>query len=251
MPKPLKILVYPLFAVLSLFLFLIILFPFESVKDRLATEIEQSLGGQVSITIGGLAPSPVSGIILNEVEVRPDGDTNAAPVKISKAKLTFGIFTLFSGVIEVDYHLQIGKGWAEGSCLWKRGNTRVALTMKDLDLALANIFTRQSGVELAGIADGAVQLEIYPEDPLRNSGKISLQMPELKILSVTIPGNFFEVPAMVLAQEGAPASKAEITINRGNIEIKQIHFSGGDFELQTDGKIYGARKTENYRFNLK
>ena len=48
-----------------------------------------------------------------------------------------------------------------------------------------------------------------------------------------------------------PGTKVQASVSCGNFEIKEIKFQGGDLELEADGKIYGARQMENYRFNLK
>ena len=55
---------------------------------------------------------------------------------------------------------------------------------------------------------------------------------------------------MKLAQPGGN-SKVDVQVNRGNFQVRTFQLAGGDLEFETNGKIYGARRADNYRFNLK
>ncbi len=59
------------------------------------------------------------------------------------------------------------------------------------------------------------------------------------------------IPSLRLASAGSALSRLEAEISRGNVEVKTLHLEGGDVTLDADGKVYGARRIENYRFNLK
>lgn len=250
MPTILKIIVYPLFAAFCVVLFSVLLFPFDSVRNRLVLEIERKLGGEYAISIGSLSPASLSGAVLKDVEIRPRGVPKALPVKLSKVKLDFGLFALLSGNWEVDYDLRAGKGRAEGSFSWKKGGIDLDLKMKGFDIGVAGFLAQKAGIAVNGVMNGTVVMEIYPEDPLRNTGKISLEMPDLQVGEINLGGGALMVPTIRLAQEGGPASRIDIQISRGNLEVQQVQFAGGDLDLSATGKVYGARKAENYRFNL-
>lgn len=250
MPTPLKVILYPIFAVFCCALFFIILFPFDSVRQRVAREMEDRLGGGYSISIGSLSPSPFNGMVLKNVEIRPRGISDAVPVKLPKAKLNFALLSLLSGNTEVNFDLRTGRGRAEGSFLMKKTAMGLSLKMNGFDLAVIGFLAQQAGIPVAGVMSGTVDLEIYPQDPLRNVGKAVIEIPELQLGEVDLGGGAMKLPSLRLAQLGSPASKIQIEIDKGNFEIKQIQFAGGDIDLQANGKIYGARKMENYRFNL-
>src|SRR6185436_14279842 len=97
MSKFLKILLYPIVFVAALLLFSVLLFPFDSVKNRCAAEIEKALGGEYQVSIGKLSPSLPSGAVLKNVEIRPKGDAAAAPIKLSEAKVKVAVMPLLSG----------------------------------------------------------------------------------------------------------------------------------------------------------
>ena len=123
--------------------------------------------------------------------------------------------------------------------------------MERFGLAPAEFLTRKIGLPISGTVNGQVKMEIYPQDPLRNQGDISLNVLDLKIGEAVFGGGAVQLPLIQMAQEGGVPSKIDVLVDKGNVEVKSINFTGGDLELQVDGKIYGARQMENYRFNLK
>ncbi len=251
MPLALKVIVYPLYTILLLFFFFVVLFPYESVKLRVAGEMEKALGGGYSIQIGRLTPFPMTGVILKDVEVRERGVADAKPVKISKAKLKFSLLPLLSGAFSVNMDLQMGSGSLKGNFFWKKINMGMNGKFQNFDLAIANLFTKKIGVELAGLMNGQVQMDINEQDPLRNEGHILLEIPNLKMGEMSFGGGVFQLPALELAQPASPVSTIDISVVHGTFDIKQFELVGGDVSLKADGKIYGARKMDNYRFNLK
>lgn len=251
MPTALRIIVYPVFALFCVLVFSIFLFPFDSVKNRISAELENVLGGDYTITIKDLSPAFLSGVVLKDVEIRPRGLPEAPPVKLSRAKLKFAIFPLLSGATEVDFDLRAGRGKAVGAFSWKRGGMELELKMDRYDLAVTQILSQKAGVPISGVMSGTVDLEIYPQDPLRNAGQIVLNISEMKIGALHLGGGMVETPPIQLTPAGAPPSKIEVVVNRGNFEVKTVQFTGGDLDLQANGKIYGARQVDNYRFNLK
>lgn len=249
MPTALRIIVYPLFAVFCLVVFFIILFPFESVKDRFAREMEQKMGGSYSISIGSLSPALFTGVVLKDVEIKPRGAPDASPVKLSKAKLKFSLLSILGGNLEVHYDLRANQGRAEGFFSWKKSGMVLDLKMNSFDLAMAGFLAQQMGVPLTGLVNGNVNLELYSQDPLRNTGNISLEMPDLHLGELSLGGGALQFPPLNLVQSGGSPSKVNLLIDKGNIEVQGVQLSG-DLDFQASGKIYGARKTENYRFNL-
>lgn len=251
MPLRLKILVYPFFAAFSLLFFLVVLFPFDSVKNRLSREIERQLGDQYSISIGKFSPSPLTGVVLKDVEIRLRDRPQEAPIKLSKAKLKFSILPFFSGGTEVAFDLRAGQGKASGLISSRKNGMGLEIKMDQFDLSVAGFLTQRAGISMTGLLNGVVQMDLFPQDPLRNTGKISLEIPDLRLGEIRLGGGAVQIPAMRLAQQGNQKSRVDIAIERGNLEVKEMQLAGGDLSLQANGKIYGARQVNNYRFNLK
>jgi type II secretion system protein N len=250
MSKFLKILLYPVVFVVCLVLFSILLFPFDSLKNRVASEIEGAMGGGIQVTVGALSPSFPNGAVLKNVEMRPRGDPSAVPTKLSEAKLKVAVLPLLSGTVEVDFDLKPSQGRAAGSFSWKTGGTELDARLDRFDLSMISFLTQKSGIALSGLVSGDLDFEIYPQDPLRNTGKALLQVLDLGMGEMSFANGALTLPAIKLAQAGGN-SKIDVQVNRGNFEVRALQLAGGDLELNTDGKIYGARRADNYRFNLK
>lgn len=251
MPTVLKFILYPIFALVCLVIFSIILFPFDSVKSRAAQEVEAALGGEYGISIGHMSPSLLGGALLEDVEIRPRGVSGAEPLKISRARVKVALFDLISGTVDVTYDLKAGPGRAKGTLVWKKAGTKLDMKLEQFDIALAGFMAQKVGIPLSGQMNGTVALEMYSEDPLRNTGKIVLDIPNLKLGEIKLGDGAFNIPALLLAKPEATPSRIDVMIDKGNIEVTKIAFYGGDLELDADGKVYGARKADNYRFNLK
>ncbi|MBI3541584.1 MAG: type II secretion system protein GspN [Deltaproteobacteria bacterium] len=252
MPTVLRIIIYPIFAVFCLMFFSIFLFPFDGLKNRLAHEVENELGGNYSVSIGSLSPFPMTSVILKNVEIRSRGslENDEASIKLPKVRLSFALFPILSGGLDLDFDIRTVQGKAIGNYFRKKVGFGLSAKMDKFDLGTVGLFIKQWGVPLSGQANGTIHLEIYQADPLRNVGTVSLTLPELKLGAIPL-GSGLSLPPMNLAQSGVIPSKIDVQINHGNVELKGIDIAGGDVELHSDGKVYGARMMENYRFNLK
>lgn len=250
MPKILKILLYPLIFFVATLAFVVVLFPYDSVKMRVAREIEKAMGGAYQISIGTLSPDFPSGALLKDVEMKSRGGEASRSLKLNSANLKFALLPLLSGTMEVDFDLRPPQGRASGSYAFKKGGIFLNLKADRFDLGLVSFLTKDAGIPVGGQVSGDVALELYTQDPLKNTGKINLQVLELALGEISLGDGTFKVPAMKLAATGA-GSRVDAAINRGNFEVKALTLTGGDLVLDTNGKIYGARKADNYRFNLK
>lgn len=250
MPMFVKILLYPVVFVVSLVLFSVVLFPFDSVKNRAAAEIESAMGGGYQVTIGKLSPSLPSGAVLKDVEIRPRGGAAEAPMKLSEARIKVALLALLSGGMEVDFDVKPPQGRATGAFIRKGGGMEINAKLDRFDLGLVSFLTQRAGIPVSGSVSGNVSLEMYPQDPLRNTGSAVLQVLDFGLGEISLADGAFKVPPMKLAQAGGN-SKIDIQVSRGNFEVKVLQLAGGDLDLNTDGKVYGARRADNYRFNLK
>ena len=251
MPLALRIIIYPAFLVFSFILFILLLFPFDSIRLRTAAELEKSLGGAYEIKIDSMSPSPLTGVLFKGVSLTPRKTPDAIPFKIKKAKVKLALIPLLSGVVEIDFDMTAEKGTVQGEFSWRRGPYTMEMKMDQLDLTLFSALATKSGMSFSGIINGNVSLSIDTEDPLNNHGKIHLQFPELVLGEIATTDGSFKLPALKIAQLGAAPATLETSMTKGNIDLTGFNFAGGDLELTSDGKVYGAKKWDNYRFNLK
>ena len=253
MPLPIRILVYPAFLIFSFILFVLILFPFDSVRLRSQAELEKALGGAYEVKISSMSPAPLVGVWFKGVSLTPRKVPDAIPFKIKKAKVKMALIPLISGTVEIDFEIIAEKGTAKGAFSKKRGLYDVKLKMDKLDLGLLSALASRSGggLNFSGMINGNVVLAIDTEDPLNNQGKVNLQFPELVLGEMSTADGSFKIPSMKLAQAGVAPATLDTSMSKGNIDLTRLKFEGGDLEISSDGKVYGAKKWDNYRFNLK
>ena len=247
LPTPIRVALYPVFALFCLALFLFVLFPFESLKSRVAAELEQGLGGQYTVSIAKVGPAPLTGVSLKNVKIQPRKP--GPEIELDRMRLKVSLLPLLWGSREIDLRVKKGKGVLSGRLLLKSEETRLDLEFDELDLSLGRL-ALPAGIPVAGRAHGRIELQMFPADPLRNSGRVDCEIEELRIEE---GGNLmgFPMPGVTLAGAGKSPSRVEIDVVRGNWEVRKIDLMGGEIEFAATGKVYAARKAENYRMNLK
>lgn len=246
MPLQLRLILYPLFACFCLVVFSFVLFPFDSLKNRIQGEIEQGLGSGVRVTIGKVAPALFTGVVLKNVKIQPKDQ--AGEVSLERARIKFRLLPLLWGSHSLHCSIRAGQGILEGSLAWGGDETKLDFKLERVDPSLSRV-AFPIGLPLQGQMNGHVVLELSASDPLKNSGKVELDIPDLRLEEGTASG--FPFPALVLAKEGKEKSRIEIAVERGNWEVRSLKLTGGDLEVQADGKVYAARRLENYRLSLR
>jgi len=248
-PVPLRIIVYPLFALLSFLIFFVVLFPFDSIKGRIEAEAEKGLGGKYQVRISDLSMAPISGINMEEVIIREKGGEQIRVFRLDGALLSVDLLPLLWGSMRVAFDLEVDGGSITGKISRSGDELEVHVDIEKLNLAAFPIIKQNYGVDLSSDIDGKIDMEIYPQSPLRNNGAILLNFNSLKMAESNIM-NVFPLPPLVLA---APQGKSKIdfVMNKGNIEIRELDLRGGDLDLDLGGKVYLAQRISNFRFNLR
>ena len=249
MPVALRIVVYPIFAIVTFLIFVVILFPVESVKTRVEMEAERGLGGDYDVDIQKLSMTPISGVSLEKVTVRKRGAEQDPVLKLDEAELHFELLPLIWGSLHVAFDLDMGKSNMAGRIARDGADIQVKFDADRFNIADFPILKQLYGIDLSSDIDADIDMEIYPMTPLKNNGSIVLNIKSLKMGESNIM-NVFPLPAITLA-EAAGKSSVDMVMNRGNIEIRKIDLRGGDLDLGLDGKVFLAQKIANFRLNLK
>lgn len=250
----LRILLYPLVAVVSLLLFSLILFPYDSLKFRLAHELEVAMGSRYSISIGEFSPSFPIKASLKDVRLKPVGAAEDNVVVLKTAKVGLALLPLISGhrALNVDLHTATGK--ANGAVAWFGSDIDLDLSFDRFDIRTLQGLLAMQSVALDGQLTGKIDLELSLQDPQRNEGQVRLQFSDLKVIPQTMTLPFIgliNIPEVQFAKPDANPGILSFAFKQGNIEVTEIHFAGADINLQLEGKVFGAKTWDNYRFNLK
>lgn len=244
MPIQLRLILYPIFGLFCLALFSFLLFPFDSLRNRIQGEMERRVGNY-TVTVGRVSPALFTGITLKAVKMEPKA--KGVPVSLDKVRVKIRLLPLLWGGRQFGLFIKSGKGSLEGTISLKGDETQMDLELEKFDLAAGRLIVP---FPLSGQIDGEVRLTLNASDPLRNTGKLKLGIGDLQTEAVGDESEF-PVPAMVLARPGKEKSLLEIEVVRGNWEVRSLQLVGGDLQLKAGGKVYGARRINNYRLNLK
>lgn len=242
-----KFFLYFILIILSFVGFVIYLFPTDQLKTRLAHEIERMLGPDKQVSIGEMAFDLPQSIVLNSVEVKSRSQS-MNPIKISEAHLKFYLTSLMARTPRVDFDLFSGSSEVSGSFFQNKNAMAINLKMDHLDLRNVSFLTSSLGV-ITGSVSGTIQLEIYSDDFLRDEGNANLKFSNVKVDSVEMntPMGPYKLPAIALGN----GSRFDIGLSRGNFDVRAFQVLPGDLGIDFDGKVYGGKRPENFRLNLK
>lgn len=249
MPVVARLIVYPIFAAFMFFIFFVFLFPFESIKGRIETQVEQGLGGNYQVEIGDLSPALFTGISLDKVVVGEKKQQGAPVLTLDHATLRFDILPFLWGDMRFRFNIDSKGGEMDGKVSVADERMRIESEIDAFDLALFPIIVAKSGLVVKSNIEGKVDVEVYPKSPLRNNGSIQLKIHALQLEKSNLMG-VLSLPAMEWAGKGSP-SRVDVVMNRGNIEVRAFTLQGKDADLNLGGKVYLAQRIDNFRFNLR
>jgi len=249
MPVPLRILIYPLFAIASFLIFFLLLFPFDSIKGRIEMEAERGLGGKYNVQIEDLSMALISGVELKKITIKEKSGEHQLLMKVDEAEIHVSLLPLIWGSVRISFDLVVDGGSLDGSVAQSGGEYKIQMDITKLNLAAFPLLKANYGVSLSSDINGKIDMEVFPAAPLRNNGSIFLDLKSLKLAESNIMG-LFPLPPLDLAGPKGK-SKVDLVMNRGNIEIRSLDIKGGDLDLGIGGKIYLAQRVSNFRFNLR
>ncbi|MBI1908903.1 MAG: type II secretion system protein GspN [Deltaproteobacteria bacterium] len=236
-------------------LFLLTLFPYDSIKGRITRELENGLGGAYQVTINKIRPFPLLGVVLKNVQIKEARSQNDF-IKLDKASLSLRLLPLLWGSVQTRFDAKIGKGELEGSFASGRNRYHVSLSLDGINLGELKSLATRYGLNLSSQISGQVDLELFPAEPIRNQGSVHLVLKELRLLESELKvgegemAMSFNLPPLQMAVNTVP-SVIDMRMDKGNMEVKSFEFKGGDLELNLSGKLYIAQSLSNSRLNLK
>lgn len=243
-----KIILYPLLFVMSFLLFLYWMFPYDVVKDRVTGILESQFGGGVEVDMAAFAPYWFTGIDISKLSVRRPGGEELLSCKRLRARAS--IVSLLVGSPSVSFDAQIGKGEISGSVAKSEDMMAIDVEMSDIDLASLKLISASTGLAVSSQIDGEISLRVDQQRPIRSTGRVELQLRELKTAAseLKVAGTGFELPEVVFSKGREGSIKLEVS--KGTIGVESVKFAGGDLGIDLKGKIFLSSKVENYRFNL-
>jgi len=251
MPKILKYIAYAILFVFSFFLFLYWMFPYEILKDRVASAIEEPLARQVEVSIGDIEPYYFTGLEISDMKLVGRTNGEARPLaEFGKVRVRAALFSLIFGNPRISFLIKSGKGEIAGSAKQTDEGFDIDVDLDDFDVGSVKWLESQSGIKLSGKLSGNVTLKIDRARPVRTAGKVDLSLDDFKLgqSQLTAGGANIPIPDMVITK--GRGSRLKFTIDKGAVNIDEFKLSDGDLGLDLKGKLFLSTVLSNYRLNL-
>jgi type II secretion system protein N len=252
-PRLLKYIAYLILFVMSFLVFIYWSFPYDRLKDRLISGIERQLGGKIEVSAQELEPYWFTGAKIKNLEFSTrDAEGQVLPaMKLDELKIRAALFSLIFGRPNIKYRIRAKKGEIEGRAKQTEDGFEFDADFDDFDIATLKLLASKTGLNLSGKLDGYVELKYNQERPARSSGKVALDLANIKIGQSTAKLGPMDLPLPPLTFTSSKGSTIKLNIGRGTMVVDQIMFKDSDLELDLTGKVFLSNTLTNCRFNVR
>jgi len=251
MPRILKFIAYLVLFVFSFILFLYWMFPYEMLKDRVASAIERPFGGTVEVSIGKMEPYYFTGFIITNLKLIDRSQEEPKPlVEIQRVRARASLFSLLLGNPSFTFLIRSQKGEIAGSARQIEEGFDLDVDVDGFDVGAIKWLESRFGIKLTGEVGGSVVLKVDRTRPARTTGKIDLSLDDFKIVSsqITLMGSNIPLPDLVITK--GRGSRIKLVIDKGTVSVDEFRLAEGDFSFDLKGKVFLSTVLANYRLNL-
>jgi type II secretion system protein N len=216
------------FFLLSFVMGLYLTFPWNVAKDRLIALAEARTG--MGFKARSLEPSWVTGVIVEDLEITPQGKTTA--IHLDRVKARVSLLRLIAGKLGISFALPLGKGAVEGDLMIDDEVVDIEAKVAAVQLDQVAFLLEMTGLPLVGTIDLDADLVLGKKDPKKTEGKLLLKTAGLKIEKGGKIGMF---PVPVDLDLGTLT--LDVPIKEGRAELKGTRLPGTDLEILLDGDV--------------
>lgn len=259
MNKPAKILCYAGLFGLTLLCFLYWTFPFEALKGRLITMVEQSLGGDLQVSIGAVDSHWITGVELHELAITDQREKKPVTwLRVEAMSVHVGLFSLLTGQPRARFDMDFPEGDIGGSVARQNGGQSMAVHFDEVGLEPFGLIPATTGLKLGGMINGDVECALDARQMKATQGAIALTFQEWKILKGsqlklgslgTLDLSELNIESLILSR--SEDSGLELAIENGVATVNVLRLKGGDIEVDLTGKLFLEQPFANSRVNLK
>lgn len=251
MTKLAKIIGYPLLFLFGFALFLYWFFPYDVLRDRITSAIEDQLGQGVSVEIKTLKPYWFTGVDVAGLTIAENaGGKQNVLLDCKRAIARASLFSLIFGRPNVSFEVEMGKGDVSGSVQRTEDSFYIDADFDDFDLAGLKMIAARTGLNISGKIDGTFRLKVDRQRPMYSTGKVDLSFVDIKLAASEVKVGEMSLPLPDLTLSKGGSAKVKMGIDKGVMSLDTVSMSGGDLAMALTGKIFLSAKAENYRFNL-
>lgn len=252
MSRMLRYISYLALFVVCYAIFLYIVFPFSSLKDRILRDVERQLGGGLQVSAKSLEPHWFSGVDIEGLLIEGPGPKGLVKlVEFEKVRARAALIPLIFGSVRAKFRVNIGKAEISGSANVGEDTISVKVEIDDLNLSDFAFIRERTGLNVVSNIDGDAELAINKQQPVRSTGELGFAFKSLRIAASELKlGDLsLEIPELVIAK--GKESKVKASMGKGTITFQDFTLAGGDLGLNLKGKIFLSSRVDNYRLNLR
>ena len=215
---------YAAFFAFSFVVALRLTFPVEAVRERLILDA----GAQgYQVKVNDLSPSGLAGIRAREVTVTTADGTR---IPLEELKVGLRIWSTIRGHRAYSFDASLFDGHVVGFTDTSKTAERYQARITGIDLSRAAVVRAATGLDLAGILSGNVDLTLDPKDPSKSTGSLDFQVTDGAIRGgkIQVPGmeGGLTVPPVKL---GAIAARG--TVKSGRADFGTLESKGDDVDI--------------------
>jgi type II secretion system protein N len=207
-------------------------FPAKAVGERLVLEAA-AIGWQLDFA--DIRPSGLAGIRLTGVTLQT---SDGARIPVDDARAGARLLPLLVGRRSVDFDAKLLGGGVTGRLEEGGAVRRIAARVDGVDLGRAAGIRKLSGLDLAGVLRGDVDLSIDLRDAARSTGSIDVGVDKGAIQGGEVKVAAMGGGALTLPRIGLGTVTAKAEVKDGKATFGTLEAKGDDVELQGEGLYF-------------
>ncbi|HEX5660408.1 MAG TPA: type II secretion system protein GspN [Polyangiales bacterium] len=250
---------YNTFFWLCFWLFAYWSFPYQRLAAFITDKVNES-GSGYTLEIGGLSPYWVSGVELEQVQIRktaaealavPEGEKPkpAQAIQIETAQARIGIFGLLFGTRSVSFSAELGSGTVEGNFREQGEDKKVVAELEGVDLAKFALLESLVALPMKGVLKGDFDLTLG-KVPTKTQGSVKLGIDKLVIGDGKAKLKLGAMGGLTIDPIDAGAVVVDIDVKDGVGTVRKLTAAGSDLKLNGSGDVRFAQPLARSRLNM-
>ena len=231
---------YPAFYFVCLFLFGVLTFPYDKLRERIVVSYnaqQREKAGQQELVIGAMSSWWLTGVKMTDVRLVSPGTEpgKLTELRIDEARVRVSLYGLLLGRKNVTFSLTAFGGKIDGD-LEEGKDRRIEVHLRDINLGDVEPITHALGLPMEGHMEGTIEL-VFPEGKAsKGTGALNLELTDVAVgdgkAKVKTPLGPLGLPKLTVGTLLVVAEAKD-----GLFKVTKFAATGKDLDLQGEGKI--------------
>jgi type II secretion system protein N len=234
-------------------------FPYQRLAAFITDKVNES-GSGYTLEIGGLSPYWLTGVELEQVQVRKtaaealaaaEGDKPKPPqaIQIESVQARLGLFRLLLGTRSVNFGAELGSGSIDGTYREDGEDKKVVATLEDVDLAKLALLESLVSLPMKGTLKGEFDLTLG-KVPTNTQGTVRLGIDKLVIGDGKAKLKLGAMGGLTIDPIDAGAVIIDLDVKDGVGVVRKLAAAGSDLKLGGSGDVRFAQPLARSRLNV-